>query len=381
MDDRFYMKKALRLARKGLGRVSPNPMVGALVVRGGAIIARGYHREFGGPHAEVDALETGQGEARGATLYVSLEPCSHHGKTPPCVGLIIEKGIDRVVVGTMDPNPLVGGRGVKILRDHGIPVTVGVLEEACRELNQAYFKHFEIGLPFVTLKMAQSLDGRIATKRGSSQWISSPESLRLAHKWRATHDAVMVGIGTVLRDDPRLTVRRVKGRNPRRLIVDSRLRIPLESRALSEGNASLTTVLTTQYADPDRMGHVEALGARVLQVAANPQGGVDLMAALQILAGEGVMSILVEGGARLATSFLTARLVDRLLWVIGPKIIGKGIEGVGDLGIDEVGQAMGLSIDRIQRVGPDLLVVARPDFSYKNRRRLTAITAMPPIKP
>lgn len=359
LADKFYMREALRLARKGLGRVNPNPMVGTLVVKGGKIIGKGYHRKFGGPHAEVHALRSVKEEPKGATLYVTLEPCCHYGKTPPCVDLIIEKGIGRVVVGTVDPNPLVAGRGIGILQNRGIQVTVAVLERECRQLNEAYFKYFETGLPFVTLKMAQSLDGRIATKDGSSRWISSPDSLKLAHGWRAIHDSVMVGIDTVLCDDPSLTVRLVKGRNPHRLIVDSKLRIPMKNRVLSDGSASRTTILTTGQADPKRIEKLETLGARVHQVRADSQGQVDLMAALQVLAKEGITSILVEGGAKLATSLLNAGLVNRLLVVIAPKIIGKGIEAIGDLGIGDVNQALRLSIEKTRRVGEDLVVVAR----------------------
>lgn len=358
MDDQSYMKEALRLARRGLGRVSPNPMVGALVVRGETIIGKGFHRNFGGPHAEVNALARVKGEPKGAILYVTLEPCSHHGKTPPCVDLIIEREIGGVVVGTKDPNPQVAGRGIRALRDHGIQVTVGVLEAECRRVNEAYFKYFETGLPFVTLKMAQSIDGRIATKEGGSRWISSIDSRKLAHRWRANHDAIMVGIGTVLRDDPSLTVRLVKGRNPRRIIVDSTLRIPVKSRVLSDANAP-TTILTTLHADPRRIEKVEAVGARIFQVEANPQGRVDLRAALQMLATEGITSILVEGGATLATSFLRAGLVDRLVVVIGRKIIGKGIDAVGDLGITDLNRALSFSIEKTRRVGEDLVVVAR----------------------
>ena len=358
VDDRFYMKEALRLARKGRGKVSPNPLVGALVVKGETVVARGYHRAFGEAHAEVNTLLALGDEARGATLYVNLEPCSHYGKTPPCVDLIIEKGVGRVVVGTRDPNPQVAGKGIRILQDREIRLTVGVLEEECRTLNRPFFKYWETGLPFVTLKMAQSLDGRIATRSGSSRWISSPESLRLAHRWRAMHDAVMVGIDTVLKDDPSLTVRLVKGRNPRRIIVDSTVRIPLEAKVLSDDKAT-TTILTTHQADEERIKEVETIRARVLQVKENAEGGVDLRAALEALAREGITSILVEGGARLATSLLKARLVDELLWVIGPKIMGKGIEAVGDLGIREISQAIPLSVEKTRRAGEDLIVLAR----------------------
>jgi diaminohydroxyphosphoribosylaminopyrimidine deaminase/5-amino-6-(5-phosphoribosylamino)uracil reductase len=334
-------------------------MVGSVVVRDGKVLGRGYHQRVGGPHAEANALRAVREDSKGATLYATLEPCCHYGKTPPCVDLIIERGIRRVVVGTSDPNLLVAGGGIKRLQDHGIQVVVGVLADGCHALNEAYFKYFETGLPFVTLKMAQSLDGRIATKSGSSQWISSPETQRLAHRWRARHDAIMVGIDTVLSDDPSLTVRLVRGRNPRRIIVDSTLRTPIQTRVLSDGDASHTTVLTTHQADPNRIKPLEALGAHVRQVKANSDGRVDLLDGLRVLATEGITSILVEGGAKLATSFLRAGLVDRLLIIIGGKIIGQGIEAVGDLGITDVNKALGFRIDSIRRVGPDLVVVGK----------------------
>lgn len=354
------MREALRLARKGLGRVSPNPMVGALVVRGDTVLGKGYHREFGGTHAEVNALRDAKGETRGATLYVTLEPCSHHGKTPPCVDLIIERGVSRVVVGTRDPNPLVPGRGIDTLQAHGIQVTTGVLEKACRELNDAFFKFCETGLPFVTLKMVQSLDGRIATKRGDSQWISSRESRRMVHRWRAIHDGVMVGIGTILTDDPSLTVRLVRGRSPHRLIVDSTLRIPRGAKVLVDGKAP-TTIVTTDRADSRRIQELESLGVRVLSVDSDPQGRVDLETALRRLATKGMTSILVEGGSRLATSLLEAGLADRLTWIIGPRILGEGKAAVGDLGIEELSQAIRLHIEKMRRIGGDLIVFARLD--------------------
>jgi riboflavin-specific deaminase-like protein len=253
----------------------------------------------------------------------------------------------------------VSGQGIRALRDSEIEVTVGVLEEACRVLNETYFKYHETGLPFVTLKMAQSLDGRIATKKGSSQWISSPASLRLAHQWRATHDAVMVGVNTIIRDDPSLTVRLVKGRNPKRVIVDSTLRIPMNKRVLADGAACNTTVLTAGKADPERIRKIHALGARVYPVEANSRGEVDLHSALRGLARDGITSLLVEGGAKLATAFLKAGLVDKLVVVIGGKIIGSGIEAVGELGITDISQALRISIEKTQKIGEDLVVVAR----------------------
>jgi diaminohydroxyphosphoribosylaminopyrimidine deaminase/5-amino-6-(5-phosphoribosylamino)uracil reductase len=334
-------------------------MVGAVVVRGDTVIGRGYHKVFGGPHAEVNALEGLADKAKGATLYVTLEPCCHYGKTPPCADLIIKRRVGRVVIGTEDPNPLVAGRGIKILRDHGIIVDIGVLGQECHQLNAPFFKYFEKGLPFVTLKMAQSIDGRIATRQGHSRWISSSGSLRLAHRWRAIHDAVMVGVDTVIADNPSLTVRLVRGKNPLRLVLDSRLRLPLESRILADGHVSRTIVVTTDRADPHQRREIQNRGARVLAVQSNSTGQVDLTAALRRLAGEGITSILVEGGGKLSTAFVKARLVDQIVLVIGSKIIGTGIEAMGDLGISDMNEAVRLSIDKIRRVGDDLIVMAR----------------------
>jgi diaminohydroxyphosphoribosylaminopyrimidine deaminase/5-amino-6-(5-phosphoribosylamino)uracil reductase len=262
-------------------------------------------------------------------------------------------------VGTEDPNPLVGGQGIRTLTGHGIPVTVGVLEQACRDLNPSFFKYFEKGLPYVTLKIAQSLDGRIATESGSSRWITSPRSLKFGHRLRATHDGIMVGVDTVITDDPGLTVRLVRGRDPLRLIMDSRLRVPLGSKILCDGRASHTLIVTTCQADPNKVEQVQALGVRVLCAEASPEGRVDLPDALRRLAGEGITSILVEGGAQLATSFAKARLVDRLVVLIGAKLIGRGVGAMNDLGISQIDEALKLSIERVQRLGGDLLVTAR----------------------
>ena len=233
MLDEDYMKLALRLANKGLGKTSPNPMVGAVIVKDNRIIGQGYHHHFGGKHAEINAIESTTEDISGATMYVTLEPCCHYGKTPPCVEAIIKNDIGKVVIGILDPYPSMSGRSMEILRQHGIETKVGVLEEECRSLNEAYLKHIITGVPLVTVKFAQTLDGRIATSTGNSQWISSPASQRMAHKLRTTHDAVMVGAGTVLSDNPQLTVRLVKGRNPTRIILDSRLRIPLKAKVFT----------------------------------------------------------------------------------------------------------------------------------------------------
>jgi diaminohydroxyphosphoribosylaminopyrimidine deaminase/5-amino-6-(5-phosphoribosylamino)uracil reductase len=351
--DKQYMKRALQLARRGMGKVSPNPMVGAVIVRSDKIIAEGYHRRFGGDHAERDALKRASENVRGATIYVNLEPCSHWGKTPPCVDALIEQGIKRVVIGTLDPHPEVNGKGVKILRDHGIEVVKGVLDEEALALNEVYFHYIRTGRPFITIKYAQSLDGRIATARGDSRWISSEASRRFAHRLRAQHDAVMVGIGTVLADDPLLTVRSVRGRNPLRIVLDSRLRIPGKAQVL-QGEAK-TLIVTTEAHAEKKVSTIQKGGKEILVVQRDTQGRVDVKTLMQVLAERGISSILVEGGGALITSLLKGGLVKRMVVITAPLIVGKGIEGVGDLGIAELKQAMRPTTYTVRRIGEDVI--------------------------
>lgn len=350
-EETYFMKLALRLARRGAGWVSPNPMVGAVLVKDGRVISMGYHRRYGGDHAEVDAIKRAKEALEGATLYVNLEPCCHWGKTPPCTDAIIRAGIKRVVVANLDPNPLVGGKGIEILRSHGIEVSVGVLEQEGRLLNRAHFKYYEEGLPLVTAKWAQSLDGRIATITGNSKWISSERSRRYAHRLRASHDAVLVGIGTILKDDPELTVRLVKGRNPLRVILDSKLSIPFEAKVL-KGEVK-TLLATTVKASPEKEAILREKGVEVIKIG---QERVDTRGLLKALAERKVLSVLVEGGKEVLTEFLKKGLVDRVMVFISPKIIGHGIEAVGDLGVKEVEGAIELKSVRILRIGQDLLL-------------------------
>ncbi|UCD71448.1 MAG: bifunctional diaminohydroxyphosphoribosylaminopyrimidine deaminase/5-amino-6-(5-phosphoribosylamino)uracil reductase RibD [Syntrophobacterales bacterium] len=356
MEDEIFMEKALMLARRGLGKTSPNPMVGALVVKEGKILGKGYHRRYGGPHAEVIALRNTKGDVKGASMYVTLEPCCHHGWTPPCVDTLIEAGMGRVVIGTRDPNPMVNGKGIRILRENGIQVKLGVLEERCRELNEAYLKHTQRGSPLVTLKFAQSLDGRIATKTGRSQWISSPEALSLGHRLRAIHDGVLVGIGTILVDDPSLTVRLAKGKNPRRIIVDGRLRIPLTSKVLSDEGVDKTIIVATEGANRRKAHGLKKLGAEVLWAARNQRGEVDMKDLLEKLGRMEITSVLVEGGAKIITSFLRERLADKIVIMMAPKLIGKGIEAVGNLEIRDVKEALRISKIKMRRLGEDIII-------------------------
>jgi len=356
------MRKALNLARRGLGKTSPNPMVGALIIRDGGIIGQGYHRRYGDNHAEINAIRDARGDTSGATLYVTLEPCCHHGKkTPPCLDALLKHDLGRIVIGTVDPNPQVNGKSIEVLRERGIETEVGVLSEECYRLNEVYFKYIQTGIPFVTLKFAQTLDGRIASTTGDSRWISSEPSLRLAHKLRSLHDAVLVGVGTVLRDDPQLTVRQVKGRNPIRIVTDSRLRAPLSSKILRDQELAPTIIATTSQADRGKLSSLMQMGIEVLMVEEDKEGKADLKDLLKKLGEMNISSILVEGGATLITSFIRQELADRLVVILAPKIMGKGIDAVGDLGISDVERALKLSFIKTYRSGEDLIMEARPE--------------------
>jgi diaminohydroxyphosphoribosylaminopyrimidine deaminase/5-amino-6-(5-phosphoribosylamino)uracil reductase len=352
-----YMKRALALARRGLGKTSPNPLVGAVIVRDERVIGEGYHHRYGGAHAEVNALRSAQEQVIDATIYVTMEPCCRYErKVPSCLETIIESGVRRVVVGTLDPHPEVNGRGIQTLYRSGIETSMGVLEEACRKVNEMYFKYIRKGIPFVTLKFAQTLDGRIATTGGSSQWISSDASLRLAHRLRGTHDAILIGIGTLLKDDPRLTVRLARGTSPIRVIADSKLRIPLDSRVLQEQDIAPTIIATTLKADETKKSSLMNMGIEVMEVAADSEQRVDLEDLLLKLGRRGISSVLVEGGSGIITSMLSRGLADKLVVAVAPKILGKGIEAVGNLGISEIGSCVNLASVKIYRKGMDLIL-------------------------
>ena len=364
MSDEFYMQRALRLARRGEQWVSPNPMVGAVIVKGDRIIGEGYHEQFGGPHAEINALRQAREPVRDAIIYVTLEPCSHHGKTPPCVEALLDRRPARVVIGSSDPNPLVAGRGIAALRRAGIDVTVGVLEQACRELNEKFFKFITTGLPFVTLKFAQTVDGRIASVTGHSRWISSPASRSFAHRLRSTHDAILVGTGTVAADDPELTVRHVKGRNPLRVVVDSRLRLPREAKILQEQEKARTIIATTRPAAPEKLCQLQEQGLETIFVdgltGTDGSCRVDLTQLLRELGKRQIASVLVEGGSAIITSFLQEKLADRLVIIVAPKILGRGIEAVADLGNQTMDEATRLSFRKVYRRGGDIIIDAIP---------------------
>ncbi|MCX7816993.1 MAG: bifunctional diaminohydroxyphosphoribosylaminopyrimidine deaminase/5-amino-6-(5-phosphoribosylamino)uracil reductase RibD [Syntrophales bacterium] len=363
VNDDFFMKKALNLARRGAGYVSPNPMVGAVVVKEGRIISEGWHKFYGGPHGEIVALDKIAGNAKGSTLYVNLEPCCHHGQTPPCVNRIIKEKISRVVVGVKDPNPLVSGKGIEILRRNGITTDVGILEDQCRRLNEIFFKYIITGLPFVTVKFAQTLDGRIATTTGDSRWISSLSSLKLAHKLRSEHDAVLVGCETVIKDDPELTVRLVKGRNPIRVILDSHLRTPLTAKIFRSLEKARTMVFTTSRAPADKMEMLKDHGIEVIAVSDDGEGVVNLKELLRTLGHMKISSILVEGGARVITNFIKEHLADRIVVAVAPKIIGKGIEAIGDLQKRFIDEAIQFREKETRKSGEDIIFDIRTGWN------------------
>lgn len=358
LNDEFYMRLALNAAAGAAGQTGINPMVGCVIVKDGRIVGIGAHLKRGEGHAEVHALNMAGEHASGATAYVTLEPCSHHGRTPPCCDRLIREGVKRVVVATTDPNPLVAGRGIERLREAGVAVEVGLLGEESRKLNEAFNKFILSGLPFVTIKTALTLDGRIATKAGSSKWITGPAAREAVHTLRHRHNAIMVGVQTVLADDPELTTRlSVPGLHPVRVIVDSMLRIPDTARVLND--AAPTILLTTAKAPQARIDAVQAAGAEVIVCGDGPR--VDLKAAFEELGRREIGSVLVEGGGVLNGSLLEAGLADKLMLFYAPKLVGGAAPSVFDFaGPQEMNDAMRIDNVSIERYGDDWCVTGYP---------------------
>lgn len=348
---------ACRLARKAAGRTSPNPMVGAVLVRDGRIVGSGYHHFAGGDHAEIAALKRAGAKARGATLYITLEPCSHQGRTPPCARALIQAGIKEVVCGARDPNPLVSGRGFRQLRSAGIRVRVGILENECRALIAGFAKFITRRLPFVILKLAATLDGKIAAANGDARWISGEESRRRAHRLRNEADAVIIGIGTVKADDPQLTCRIAGGRNPWRVVLDSRLEIKPSAAILRQTDPAKTIVVTGPTVSKTK---IRALAARGAQVWSMPlrAGRVAWLPLLRRLASLNVVSVMIEGGAALAASALQAKVVDKIVFFYAPKLLGGDARSmIGGLSIGRVRDALAVKHVRVEKSGADLLVI------------------------
>lgn len=367
MDIKF-MKKALNLAKMGAGFVNPNPMVGAVIVKDGTIIGEGYHKYFGGNHAEVEALNSVIENPKGSTIYVSLEPCSHFGKTPPCVNAIIESGIKKVIVAMLDPNPIVSGRGINILKDNGIEVITGVLEDEAKKLNEIFIKYITTKTPFCLMKSAMTLDGKIATKFADSKWITNNSSRQYVHKLRHKYSAIMVGVNTVLIDNPILTTRisDFEGKNPIRVIVDSRGRIPLDSKIVKTVSKARTILATTNLAPKDKIEQLKEKGIEVL-IVPNENNRVNLKILMKKLGQMGVDSVLLEGGGTLNYSALESGIVDKVNFFIAPKIIGgylakTPVEGEG---VPFIKDSFSLKDINIHTFNDDVMIEGYIDNSSK----------------
>ncbi len=356
-----YMKLALRLAAKGAGWVSPNPMVGAVVVQGGRVLGRGFHRRAGAAHAEAAALRQAGDTARGADLYVTLEPCNHQGRTPPCTQAILASGLARVIIATPDPNPGVAGAGAQFLQSRGLTVEVGLLAQEARRLNQAWFYWLESGRPWVIAKAACSLDGKIATAGGQSQWLTGEPARAFGHRLRHQVDAILVGVETVLKDDPQLTTRQPRrGQDPIRIVLDSTLRIPLSSRVLHLKSPAPTWVACTAAAPAEKIKALKELGAEVLvfRSQSGDSGRVPLTDLLRLLGRQQVQSLLVEGGAEVLGAFFQQKLVNQFYFFFAPKFLG-GRQAPGVLGGEGIVQLQDAPQARelaIRRLGADLLI-------------------------
>jgi diaminohydroxyphosphoribosylaminopyrimidine deaminase / 5-amino-6-(5-phosphoribosylamino)uracil reductase len=356
--DKRYMRLALRLAEKARGRTSPNPMVGAVVVKNGRVLATGYHKKAGEPHAEAIALGKAGRTAKGATLYVTLEPCSHTNKrTPPCTPLVISSGIKRVVVAAIDPNPHVSGNGIRTLRKAGIEVVAGVLEAEAKKLNEAFIKHITSGMPFVTLKIAQTLDGKIATATGTSQWITGEEARKEAHRLRDSHDAILVGINTVLNDDPSLTTRIPGGQDPIRVIVDSKLRTPPSAKVITQKSPAKTYIAAIPTASKDKLVSLLDAGAEIVLARAK-SGRVDLKHLMKMLGTYGITSVLIEGGAEVNASALKAGLVDKVVMFIAPVLMtgADSLCSIGGRSPLNLRQSIKLDHVSLRMIGQDLML-------------------------
>lgn len=355
-DDARWMALALRLATRGLGRTWPNPTVGCVVVKDGRVVGRGWTRPGGRPHAETVALTRAGGQALAATAYISLEPCAHYGQTPPCTMALLHAGVRRVVAAAPDPDPRVDGQGLAQLRQAGVEVREGVLRAEALALNAGFFKRVRTGIPLLTLKLATSQDGRIATRTGASRWITGAAARAQGHRLRATHDAILIGSGTALADEPALTCRLpgLEQASPLRIVLDRRLRLPLTSGLATTAREVPVLVVTGAAADARRVQALEAAGVEVLQLATGRDEASDLAAALRALGARGLTRILVEGGAGVAAALLRARLVDRLVWFQAPLLIGgDGWPAIGPLGIEAMDEALRLTMTAAAPLAPD----------------------------
>ena len=356
MQDEEYMRRAIELAKRGAGWTSPNPMVGAVVVKEGRIIGEGWHRKCGGPHAERNAFAALTEPAQGADLFVTLEPCCHHGRTPPCTEAILDHGIHRVVIGSRDPNPMVSGKGAGLLRRHGVIVEEDFLREECDALNPMFFHYITTGRPYVVMKYAMTLDGKIATRTGASQWITGEDARRHVHQLRGRYSAILAGIGTVLADDPMLNCRIDGGHQPVRIIADSHLRLPLDSRLVQTAREYHTIAACAEVC-PEKEAALRSRGVEVLHIPGS-DGRVDLRALVEYLGREQIDSVLIEGGGQLHETALKAGIVNHVCAYIAPKLFGGAgaktpVEGTG---VSLPGEGAVLDNPQMTRLGEDLLL-------------------------
>ncbi|HHY71755.1 MAG TPA: bifunctional diaminohydroxyphosphoribosylaminopyrimidine deaminase/5-amino-6-(5-phosphoribosylamino)uracil reductase RibD [Bacillus bacterium] len=357
MTDHDYMKLAIELAAKTEGQTSPNPVVGAVVVKDNQIVGMGAHLKAGEAHAEVHAIRMAGDQAAGATIYVTLEPCSHFGRTPPCTDLLINSQVRRVVIASTDPNPLVAGKGIEKLRNAGIEVEVGLLREEADALNKVFFHYIATGMPFVTLKSATSLDGKIATVAGESKWITSEESRLDVHQYRHRHDGILVGVNTVLKDNPELTTRLpLGGKNPIRIILDTNLRTPLEAKIVNDQCAP-TWIIVGIHAPDEKIMAMKEKNVDIITIPTETLGIRDV---LKALGEKGITSLFVEGGAQINGSFLMEKAINEVITYIAPKIIGgrSAPTAIGGAGFEKINEVVGLRIKSVEKIGPDIKIIA-----------------------
>ncbi len=359
-EDQKYIDMALDLAEQGRGLVSPNPLVGAVVVKNNRIIGKGYHAFYGDKHAEIKALQEAGSEAKGATIYINLEPCFHQGKTPPCINEIIKAGITRAVIAIQDPNPLVNGKSISLLKSEGIDVELGIQEKAAIKLNEFFLKYIQTHTPFVILKSAMSLDGKVATKMGDSKWVTNEFSRRQVHRLRNQVDATIVGIETILRDNPQLTTRLKdeRCRDPKRIIIDSLLRVPIKSRIFTQESKAENIIVTTNSASPDRIEKIEKSGGRVLFVKSSGRNRIDMQDMLKELGKLQITSLLIEGGPGINASAMEEGIVDKIVMFIAPIIIGgKGApSAIQGKGVAILKEAVRIYDLEIKRLADDIMV-------------------------
>ncbi|HSL87823.1 MAG TPA: bifunctional diaminohydroxyphosphoribosylaminopyrimidine deaminase/5-amino-6-(5-phosphoribosylamino)uracil reductase RibD, partial [Ignavibacteriaceae bacterium] len=355
--DESYIQLTLELAKRGIGKVSPNPLVGCVITKNNKIIGAGFHTKYGDDHAEINAINSVQETLEGSTLYVNLEPCTHYGNTPPCVDRIIKEKIKRVVIGTLDVNPLVNGKSIKKLKDAGIDVKAGLLEKECIELNNFFFKFISKKLPYVTLKAAATLDGKIADVNSNSEWISSSDSRKYVHSLRNKFDAVLIGANTALIDNPQLTVRHIDGRNPWRIILDSKLSLPINLKLFQKNFDKRTFLVISENGlkKKRKLRELEKLGVKIITVKKQVNNKTDLKFLLKELAKLNITSVLVEGGSKIFTSFIKQKLFDDLLVFISPKLIGDGVPVIQNIGINSIKDAINLKLKSCDVIGDDIV--------------------------